>query len=121
MSTPVATDPGLDVARIRADFPILEREIGTNPLVYLDSAATSQKPRAVVDAVDAYYATSNANVHRGVHTLGNEADVYKRQHPDRVHVLHDGRVVTSGGADLAREIEREGYEPILGTAAAATA
>src|ERR1017187_459680 len=73
MSTPVATDPGLDVARIRADFPILEREIGTHPLVYLDSAATSQKPQMVVDAIDSYYATSNANVHRGVHTLGNEA------------------------------------------------
>jgi cysteine desulfurase / selenocysteine lyase len=64
---------GLDVARIRADFPILERQIGAHPLVYLDSAATSQKPRAVVDAIDSYYETSNANVHRGVHTLGNDA------------------------------------------------
>ncbi len=73
MSTHVAAPTALDVARIRADFPILERQIGTHPLVYLDSAATSQKPRAVVDAVDAYYATSNANVHRGVHTLGNDA------------------------------------------------
>src|ERR1700733_13763697 len=73
MSASVATEQAFDVARIRADFPILQREIGSNPLVYLDSAATSQKPRVVVDAVDAYYATSNANVHRGVHTLGNEA------------------------------------------------
>lgn len=73
MTTHVATESSLDVGRIRADFPILEREVGTHPLVYLDSAATSQKPRAVVDAVDAYYASSNANVHRGVHTLGNEA------------------------------------------------
>jgi cysteine desulfurase/selenocysteine lyase len=73
VSTHVAAPTALDVARIRADFPILERQIGTHPLVYLDSAATSQKPRAVVDAVDAYYATSNANVHRGVHTLGNDA------------------------------------------------
>jgi cysteine desulfurase/selenocysteine lyase len=69
----VAEQSGLDVARIRADFPILERRIGAHPLVYLDSAATSQKPRAVMDAVDAYYATGNANVHRGVHTLGNDA------------------------------------------------
>jgi cysteine desulfurase/selenocysteine lyase len=68
----------LDVARIRADFPILDRTVNGNPLVYLDSAATSQKPRAVLDAVDAYYATHNANVHRGVHTLGNEAtDVFE--------------------------------------------
>jgi cysteine desulfurase/selenocysteine lyase len=68
----------LDVARIRADFPILDRTVNGNPLVYLDSAATSQKPQAVLDAVDAYYATHNANVHRGVHTLGNEAtDVFE--------------------------------------------
>jgi cysteine desulfurase/selenocysteine lyase len=73
MTTNVAAQSGLDVARIRADFPILDRRIGDNPLVYLDSAATSQKPRVVVDAIDAYYATSNANVHRGVHTLGNDA------------------------------------------------
>ena len=63
----------LDTARIRADFPILQRRVGDHPLVYLDSAATSQKPAAVLDAVAAYYRTSNANVHRGVHTLGNEA------------------------------------------------
>ncbi len=73
MSAHVATEPSLDVARVRADFPILSRNIGTHPLVYLDSAATSQKPKPVVDAIDAYYASSNANVHRGVHTLGNEA------------------------------------------------
>ena len=62
MSAHVATEPSLDVARIRADFPILARDIGTHPLVYLDSAATSQKPKAVVDAIDTYYASSNANV-----------------------------------------------------------
>jgi cysteine desulfurase / selenocysteine lyase len=73
VTTHVAAEPGLDVARLRADFPILDRQIGTSPLVYLDSAATSQKPRAVTEAVDTYYATQNANVHRGVHTLGNEA------------------------------------------------
>ena len=79
MSASVATEPAFDVARIRADFPILQREIGSHPLVYLDSAATSQKPYAVVEAIDAYYATSNANVHRGVHTLGNDAtDAFER-------------------------------------------
>ena len=79
MTTHVAPPTALDVARIRADFPILDRQIGTHPLVYLDSAATSQKPRVVVDAVEAYYATSNANVHRGVHTLGNDAtDAFER-------------------------------------------
>ncbi len=65
-----ATTPALDV---RADFPILSREIGGRPLVYLDSAATSQKPAAVIDAMDAYYREHNANVHRGVYTLAQEA------------------------------------------------
>lgn len=63
----------LDVERIRADFPLLERSVNGRPVVYLDSAATAQKPRQVLDAVDSYYRTCNANVHRGVHTLGNEA------------------------------------------------
>jgi len=73
----VATAP-LDVARVRADFPILRRAVNGHPLVYLDSAATSQKPQAVLDATDAYYQEHNANVHRGVHTLGNEAtDIFE--------------------------------------------
>lgn len=68
----------LDVARVRADFPILSRTVNGRPLVYLDSAATSQKPLQVLDTVDHYYRTANANVHRGVHTLGNEAtDVFE--------------------------------------------
>jgi cysteine desulfurase/selenocysteine lyase len=62
-----------DVQRVREDFPVLARTVGDHPLVYLDSAATSQKPVQVLDAVEHYYRTSNANVHRGVHTLANEA------------------------------------------------
>jgi cysteine desulfurase/selenocysteine lyase len=69
---------GLDVARIRSDFPLLARTINGHPLVYLDSAATAQKPQRVLDAVDDYYREHNANVHRGVHALGNEAtDVFE--------------------------------------------
>ena len=63
----------LDVKKIRKDFPILEREIHGKRLVYLDNAATSQKPQAVVDALVEYYTKSNANVHRGIHTLSEEA------------------------------------------------
>ncbi|MFN2583093.1 MAG: SufS family cysteine desulfurase, partial [Candidatus Dormibacteria bacterium] len=75
----LATAPQLDVERVRRQFPVLQRELNGHPLVYLDSAATSQKPAAVLDAVEHYYRTSNANVHRGVHTLGNEAtDVFER-------------------------------------------
>ena len=63
----------LDVEKIRPDFPILTKEIFGNPLVYLDNAATSQKPRQVIDALIDYYENFNANVHRGVHTLSVEA------------------------------------------------
>ena len=62
-----------DVERIRADFPILTRRVGEWPLVYLDSANTSQKPRAVVDAIATHYLEHNANVARAMHTLGGEA------------------------------------------------
>lgn len=63
-----------DVATIRADFPILQREVRPGvPLVYLDSTATAQKPLAVLQAMDDYYRYSNANIHRGVHTLAEEA------------------------------------------------
>ena len=64
---------GLDVERIREDFPILERTVGDRPLVYLDSAATSQKPRQVIDAESDFYANHNANAHRGLYMLGEEA------------------------------------------------
>ncbi len=60
-------------ARIRADFPILERTVHGKPLVFLDSTATSQKPQAVLDAMDAYYHTTNANIHRGVYELSEVA------------------------------------------------
>jgi cysteine desulfurase / selenocysteine lyase len=68
----------LDVARVRADFPILRREVHGKPLVYLDNAATAQKPRQVLDALTAYYTGQNANVHRGVHLLSQVAtDAYE--------------------------------------------
>jgi cysteine desulfurase/selenocysteine lyase len=59
-----------DVEKVRKDFPALERLVhGDKPLVYLDNAATSQKPRQVIDALVRYYENSNANVHRGIHVL----------------------------------------------------
>ncbi len=74
----VQSQAALDVARIRRDFPILEQEINGKPLVYLDNAASSQRPRAVIDAVSAYYERDHANVHRGVHTLSQRAtDAYE--------------------------------------------
>jgi cysteine desulfurase/selenocysteine lyase len=68
----------LDVDRIRADFPILSRQVNGRPLIYLDNAATAQKPRQVIDALVDFYTRINANVHRGVHTLSVEAtDAYE--------------------------------------------
>ncbi|MGZ6544779.1 MAG: SufS family cysteine desulfurase [Actinomycetota bacterium] len=64
---------GLDVERIRKDFPILARTVGDRPLVYLDSAATSQKPKQVIDSESDFYAHHNANAHRGLYMLGEEA------------------------------------------------
>jgi cysteine desulfurase / selenocysteine lyase len=63
----------LDPHALRADFPILRREINGHPLVYLDSASTSQKPDVVIDTVSDYYREHNANVHRGIYTIGEEA------------------------------------------------
>jgi cysteine desulfurase / selenocysteine lyase len=67
------TRPTLDVERLKADFPILSQKIGGYPLVYLDSAATTQKPRSVLNAIIEYYRKDNANIHRGLHTLAERA------------------------------------------------
>src|SRR6476646_715318 len=64
---------GLDVAKIKGDFPILERRVHDKRLVYLDSASSSEKPTAVLDAMDELYRTSYANVHRGVYTIADES------------------------------------------------
>jgi cysteine desulfurase/selenocysteine lyase len=74
MTAPAAAPP-LDVERVRQDFPILSERVRGKPLVYLDSAATSQKPRAVIDAVSRFYSAENANIHRGVHYLSERATV----------------------------------------------
>ena len=66
-------DAPLDVARIRADFPILATTVHGKPLIYLDNAATTQKPQAVIDALQRYYSSENANIHRGVYTLSQLA------------------------------------------------
>jgi len=68
----------MDIKSIREAFPILHQQVNGHPLVYLDSAATSQKPIQVIEALDKYYREYNSNVHRGVHTLGTKAtDAYE--------------------------------------------
>ncbi len=65
----------IDVSKIRKDFPILSKKINGKPLIYFDNGATTQKPKAVIDAIVKYYSEQNANIHRGVHTLSREATV----------------------------------------------
>jgi cysteine desulfurase/selenocysteine lyase len=87
---------GLDVQRVRADFPILEREINGRQLVFLDSAASSEKPNQVIEAVADYYRTTHANVHRGIYRLSEEAtDAYENAR---------GRVARFINADSPKEI-----------------
>ena len=62
-----------DVAKVREDFPILHQEVNGHPLVYLDNAATSQKPRSVIECLNQYYREDNANIHRGVFYLSEKA------------------------------------------------
>jgi cysteine desulfurase/selenocysteine lyase len=102
-----------DVARVRADFPILQREIRGHPLVYLDSAATAQKPRQVIEAVTRYYETGNANVHRGVHVLSQEATTEY----ERVRVLaarflnaaHPSEIIYTAGTTASLNLVAQSY------------
>ena len=90
-----------NVEDIRKDFPILSRKVNGKPLVYFDNAATSQTPQQVIDAIVDYYSNYNANIHRGVHTLSQEAtDKYEQaRHKIQAHFnakfLHE-IIFTSG-------------------------
>jgi cysteine desulfurase / selenocysteine lyase len=93
----------LDLLSLRKDFPILEREIRPGiPLVYLDSTATSQKPRQVLEAMEAFYRTNNANINRGVHTLAEEATAMYEQAREKVagfiHAPSAGQVIFTRNA-----------------------
>ncbi|NCJ06742.1 SufS family cysteine desulfurase [Synechococcales cyanobacterium C] len=101
----IATQEKTLAAQVRADFPILDQEVNGHPLIYLDNAATSQKPRAVVQALQAYYQHYNANVHRGAHTLSTRAtDAYEGAR-DKVaafiHAAHRDEIVFTRNATEA--------------------
>lgn len=91
MTNQKVSDKQFDVARWRREFPILERRIYNHPLVYLDNAATSQTPRTVIDAVIGEYTTTKANVHRGVHTLSQEATALQESARERVREFINAR------------------------------
>ncbi|RYM06195.1 cysteine desulfurase [Sporolactobacillus sp. THM7-7] len=94
----------MDLLTIRKDFPILSQEVNGHPLVYLDSAATSQKPKSVIDTLVNYYESYNSNVHRGVHTLGTKAtDRYEEAREKVCRFIHAKStkeiIYTSGTTD----------------------
>lgn len=113
-------------AEIRGQFPILDQEVNGHPLVYLDSGASSQKPRAVIEAISRYYENDHANVHRGVHTLGSRAtDAYEEARDKVVAFLnarHREEIVFTRGTTTAinlvassygRAVCREGDEIVI--------
>src|ERR1051325_5115406 len=78
-----------DWSRLRADFPILDQQVHGQPLIYFDNAATTQKPRPVIDALRQYYEHDNANVHRGIHELSNRATAaFEAARARAAHFIH---------------------------------
>ncbi|MDE2903985.1 MAG: cysteine desulfurase [Chloroflexota bacterium] len=103
----------MDPAQIRADFPILAEQVHERPLVYLDNAATSQKPRAVIDALHTYYETYNANIHRGLHALSERATAeYEaaRSHvASFINAAHPHEVIFTRGTTEAINLVARGW------------
>jgi cysteine desulfurase/selenocysteine lyase len=99
------TPRAFDVERIRDDFPALHREVHGRPLVYLDNAASAQKPRAVIDTIEYYYSTDYANVHRGLHYLSERAsdafEAARRKVRDFIHARDEREVVFTRGTTEA--------------------
>ncbi|MDA9273140.1 cysteine desulfurase [Flavobacteriaceae bacterium] len=109
--------PTLDVAAIRKDFPILSRKVHGQDLVYLDNAATSQTPLAVIEAITHYYSYYNANIHRGVHSLSQEAtDAYERARikvQKHFNAAHAYEVILTAGTTHSINIVASGFEALL--------
>lgn len=103
----------MNMQLIREQFPILHQDINGHPLIYLDSAATSQKPRSVIDAVKRYYEWDNANVHRGVHTLGSRAtDAYEGAREKVAKFIGAAgveQIIFTRGATTALNLAASGY------------
>lgn len=109
--------PTLDVAAIRKDFPILSRKVHGQDLVYLDNAATSQTPLAVIEAITHYYSHYNANIHRGVHSLSQEAtDAYEQARikvQKHFNAAHAYEVILTAGTTHSINIVASGFEALL--------
>ena len=106
-----------NVEEIRKDFPILSRKVNGNPLVYFDNAATSQTPRAVIDAIVNYYSTINANIHRGVHSLSQEAtDAYelaRQKIQTHFNAKHSHEIILTSGTTHGINLVAHGFSSLL--------
>ncbi len=107
----------LDVTKIRSDFPILNREVNGKPLVYLDNAATSQTPQQVIDVIVDYYSQYNANIHRGVHTLSQEATDRYEQARQKIqkhfNIAEAHEVIFTSGTTHSINLVANGYTSLL--------
>lgn len=108
-----------NINEIRSQFPILERQVNGNPLIYMDNAATSQKPKIVLEAIENYYEKFNANVHRGIHTISHEATVMMEDAREKVREFinaeHTHEIIftkgTTEGINLVANVLREVLKP----------
>ncbi len=107
----------LDVQKIREDFPILKREVNGKPLVYFDNAATSQTPQVVIDAIVDYYSNYNANIHRGVHTLSQEAtdayEIARKKVQQHFNAKHAHEIILTSGTTHSINIIATGFTNFL--------
>ncbi len=123
-----AIETTLDIQQIRQDFPVLHQEINGRPLVYLDNAATNQKPKSVINALTRYYEGYNANIHRGIHHLAEQAtaafEASRRAMQEFLNAKHWQEIIftygTTDGINLVaqtygRQFLKEGDEIIIST------
>lgn len=106
-----------DVEKIRKDFPILSRKVNGKPLVYLDNAATSQTPKQVIDVIVDYYSNYNSNIHRGVHSLSQEAtDVYelsRKKIQTHFNAKHAHEIIITSGTTHSINLVASGFSSVL--------
>ena len=108
---------GIDINKIRQDFPILKRKVNGNDFIYLDNAATSQKPNLVIDSIVDYYRNYNSNIHRGVHTVSQEAtDAYEKARikiQDHFNVKNSHEIILTSGTTHSINLVANGFKEVL--------
>tara|TARA_B100000929_G_scaffold181777_1_gene143875 strand:+ start:723 stop:1952 length:1230 start_codon:yes stop_codon:yes gene_type:complete len=107
----------LDIKKIRSDFPILKRKINHSNFIYFDNAATSQKPNIVIDSISDYYKNYNSNIHRGVHTISQEAtDAYENARvkvQKHFNILNSHEIIFTSGATHSINLVANGFQDLL--------